>query len=84
MIYRLSKGPQQAGELDRGFSQSSTRGNAKSCSLRNNPRHWYTLRADWLESSLPEKDLGVLVDNKVTVSQQCTLVAMKAKALLAG
>lgn len=32
-MYCLSKGPQQAEELDGGFSQNSVRGNAKSCSI---------------------------------------------------
>ncbi|PKU31091.1 hypothetical protein llap_18604 [Limosa lapponica baueri] len=49
---------------------------------RNNPIHWYRLGADFLESSSVEKDLGVLVDNRMTMSQQCALVAKKANGLL--
>jgi len=49
---------------------------------RNNPMHQYRLGADLLESSSVERDLGVLVDNKVTISQQCALVANKADGIL--
>ncbi|PKU33893.1 hypothetical protein llap_15802 [Limosa lapponica baueri] len=49
---------------------------------RNNPLHQYRLRADLLESTSEEKDLGVLVDNRMTMSQQHVLVAKKANGTL--
>ncbi|PKU42083.1 hypothetical protein llap_7622 [Limosa lapponica baueri] len=49
---------------------------------RNNPKHQSRLGADLLESSSEEKDLGVLVDNRMTMSQQCALVAKRANGIL--
>jgi len=45
---------------------------------RNNPMYQYRLSVDLLESSRVERDLGFLVDDKLTMRQQCAFVAKKA------
>ncbi|KAJ7421898.1 hypothetical protein WISP_40587 [Willisornis vidua] len=47
----------------------------------NNPRHQYRLEADLLEQSSVEKHLRLLVD-KLSVSQQCALLAQKDNGIL--
>ncbi|PKU46985.1 rna-directed dna polymerase from mobile element jockey-like [Limosa lapponica baueri] len=49
---------------------------------RNNAMHQYRLGAKLLESSSEEKDLGVLVDSRMSMSQQCVLVAKKVNGIL--
>uniref|UniRef100_A0A8B9DSV2 Reverse transcriptase domain-containing protein n=1 Tax=Anser cygnoides TaxID=8845 RepID=A0A8B9DSV2_ANSCY len=75
------------GRLESWAGRNQMRFNKNKCRVlhlgRNNRTYQYRLGDDLLERSSEAKDLGVLVDDRLTMSHQCALVAKRANGILA-
>lgn len=69
-----------------GLDRNLTKFNYRCCKVphlgQKSPRHPYVLETGQLESSSADKDLGVLVGNKLSMSGWCTLAAQVGNSLL--
>ncbi|GAB0183754.1 cAMP-dependent protein kinase inhibitor alpha [Grus japonensis] len=74
------------GRLEEQANKNLIKFNKHKCKVlhlgKYNPELQHRLGSTWLESSSVERDLGVLGDNKLNMSEQCAAAAKKANRVL--
>ena len=72
--------------LERWAESSRMKINRDKCQVpqlgKRNQMHSYKMGDTWLSSTTNEKDLGIVVDHKLNMSQQCDAAATKANDIL--
>ncbi|KAJ7400834.1 rna-directed dna polymerase from mobile element jockey-like [Pitangus sulphuratus] len=73
--------------LDRGAKSNGRRFNKTNYQVlhfgHNNPVEHYRLETEWLDNGQAERDLGVPIDSRLNMSQQCAQVLKKVDDILA-
>ncbi|GAB0178190.1 mitochondrial enolase superfamily member 1 [Grus japonensis] len=80
------RGPLDSSRLEKWADKNLLQIKKGKCKVlhleRNNLMYQYMLGNSWLESSFAEKDLGVLEDTKLNMSQRCALAAKRGNGTL--